>query len=102
MTVFRNEGRWDKSNVEYRPGQIVAYDKLNTTERMHHIDYGLGVFHRAAFELVPDGEPFDLAEVYRGLLTQGQLAAHEVCERFYEVGSVAGLEETRRFLAGHG
>ncbi len=27
MTVLRNEGRWDTSNVLYADGRVVAYDK---------------------------------------------------------------------------
>jgi NDP-sugar pyrophosphorylase family protein len=99
MAVFRNGGRWDRSNVQFVDGCILAYDKQHPTERMHHIDYGLGVFHRSAFEMVPDDQPFDLATLYRDLLTRGHLAAHEVEQRFYEIGSLAGLEETRRYLA---
>ncbi len=34
MTVFANRGRWDASNVEYRGGRVVAYDKINCTDRM--------------------------------------------------------------------
>src|SRR5437867_4482280 len=45
MTVFRNEGKWDSSNVEFTGGRILADDKKNRTPRMRHIDYGLGAFH---------------------------------------------------------
>lgn len=48
MTVFRNEGRWDTSNVEYDGEQVRAYDKVHVTERMRHIDWGLGVLSHAA------------------------------------------------------
>lgn len=99
MTVFRNHGRWDRSNVQFGDGDILAYDKQNPTQQMHHIDYGLGVFHWSAFKLVPEGQPFDLAALYRDLLSRGDLAAHEVEQRFYEIGSFAGLEEMRRYLA---
>ena len=97
MTVYRNEGRWDASNVEFDAGRIVAYDKKNRTTRMQHIDYGLGVFSRAAFEGAPHT---DLAEVYRDLLRRGQLAAFEVHERFYEIGSFDGIAELSRYLEG--
>lgn len=99
MTVFRNEGRWDRSNVEFKEGKILAYDKRNQTPRMRHIDYGLGVFNRAVFELVPDNQPYDLAILYQNLLERDQLAAYEVKERFYEVGSFEGLDEFRGFIA---
>jgi len=97
MTVYRNEGRWDTSNVEFAEGRILAYDKKNRTARMQHIDYGLGVFSRAAFEDAPHA---DLAEVYRDLLRRNQLAAFEVYERFYEIGSFDGIAELSRHLAG--
>ena len=95
MTVFRNEGRWDASNVEFREGRILAYDKKDRTPRMRHIDYGLGAFRAAAFH----GGQLDLAALYQDLLRRGQLAAFEVRERFYEIGSFEGLHELERYLA---
>ena len=96
MTVYHNEGRWDTSNVEFSGGRILAYDKENRTTRMQHIDYGLGVFSRSAFAGTRHS---DLAEVYRDLLCRGQLAAFEVGERFYEIGSLEGLSELSRYLS---
>jgi N-acetyl-alpha-D-muramate 1-phosphate uridylyltransferase len=102
MTVFRNLGQWDRSNVAYENGRILTYDKLNQTRRMHHIDYGLGAFRREAFDSVPADRPSDLMELYQGLLRRGELASFEMKERFYEIGSLAGLEELRRLLEGQG
>lgn len=99
MTVFRNDGKWDRSNVEFESGEILAYSKTHRTRRMHYIDYGLGVFHAEAFEAVPQAKPCDLAQVYSNLLKRKQLAAFEVTERFYEIGSPAGLRETAEFVA---
>jgi len=99
MTVFRNEGKWDTSNVEFAAGKIVAYSKTNCNPRMRYIDYGLGVFRAEAFDILPVGEASDLAELYMDLLQRRQLAAYEVTERFYEIGSPEGLRETAEFLA---
>lgn len=99
MTVFRNDGRWDASNVEFADGAIRRYDKNRRTAAMHHIDYGLGAFAAAAFAAYAPGFRFDLAEIYRQLLRRGELAAYEVFERFYEIGSPGGLAETEAFLA---
>jgi NDP-sugar pyrophosphorylase family protein len=100
MTVFRNEGQWDTSNVEFAGGRILAYDKRNPTIRMRYIDYGLGVFRDSAFAAVAGDEHHDLAALYEELLERGQLAGLEVRERFYEIGSAAGLQELSDFLAG--
>jgi NDP-sugar pyrophosphorylase family protein len=100
MTVYRNEGRFDRSNVEFTDGRIVAYDKQVITPQMKYIDYGLGVLDAQAVADLPMDEPTDLTTVYQSLLRIGQLAGFEVVERFYEIGSLAGLADTRRFLAG--
>jgi NDP-sugar pyrophosphorylase family protein len=99
MTVFENAGRWDTSNIVYRNGEIVAYDKVHRVPDMRYIDYGLGVLTPEPFLAYTPGEPLDLATVYQDQLRNGQLAAYEVHTRFYEIGSREGLEETRRFLA---
>ena len=99
MTVFRNEGRWDTSNVEFEEGRILEYSKKNRTPRMRYIDYGLGVFQAEAFARTG---ATDLADVYAALLQAGELAAIEVTERFYEIGSPTGLQEMKTFLTLRG
>jgi N-acetyl-alpha-D-muramate 1-phosphate uridylyltransferase len=102
MTVFRNEGRWDRSNVEFSDGQILAYDKLNRTRRMRHIDYGLGVFRASTLAKLPAGEAHDLGMFYQELLRRHELAGFEVTGRFYEIGSLEGLRDFSEFLRGRG
>ncbi len=93
MTVYRNEGRYDTSNVVFRNGEIVVYDKKNRVPEMQHIDYGLSLFKASVFNAFPGGQPFDLAGVMGRLVGEKQLAGYEVRERFYEIGSPAGLAE---------
>ncbi len=99
MTVFCNDGQWDNSNVEFEAGRILAYSKKNRMSRMSYIDYGLGVFRAEAFAR---RHATDLADVYAELLEAGELAAVEVYERFYEMGSAAGLQEMTSFLSQRG
>jgi NDP-sugar pyrophosphorylase family protein len=98
MTVYRNDGRWDASNVQFAAGQVLHYDKKRRTPEMHHIDYGLGILRAESLAPWPNDEPFDLADVYRQLLSENQLSGHEVTERFYEIGSREGLAELDAFL----
>jgi hypothetical protein len=85
--------------VIFADGQILRYDKQQRTPEMRYIDYGLGALRAAAFEPYPADQPIDLAVIYQDLLARGQLAGVEVSQRFYEIGSHAGLEETRRYFA---
>lgn len=99
MTVFRNQSRFDRSNVLFDGRQILVYDKSRPLPAMEHIDYGLGLLSAAAFRRLPPDDPADLSTLYQILLRDGQLAAHEVQQRFYEIGSEAGLLELDRWLA---
>src|SRR5262249_31042822 len=98
MTVFHNDNRWDTSNVVYRDGRIVDYDKRAPRPDMPHIDYGLGLLTKEPLDLVPADTRHDLADLYRDLLARSALAGFEVHQRFYEIGSPEGLRETRSFL----
>jgi len=98
MTVFPNENRWDTSNVFYQENRIVLYDKKRRLPEMRHIDYGLSILTPAAFEGFIPGVFCDLADVLASLVARNQLAGCEVSERFYEIGSQAGLEEFEKFL----
>jgi len=98
MTVYRNEGKYDTSNVVFADDEIKVYDKKAKLPEMRHIDYGLSLFKAKAFDSYPTAQPFDLAEVMGKLVREKQLAGYEVCERFYEIGSPAGLAELERIL----
>jgi len=98
MTIYRNDGQYARSNVVSDGTRILKYDKREYSPAMHYIDYGLSVFHRSVFADLPADKTFDLAAVIQGLLCERKLAAFEVHERFYEIGSPAGLRETEQFL----
>lgn len=98
MTVFRNEGKFDASNVVFADGEIKVYDKTNKLPGMRYIDYGLSLFKAGAFDAYAADRAFDLAEVMGKLVREKQLAGFEVAERFYEMGSHAGLAELESLL----
>ena len=97
MTVLHNRGKWDTSNVEFDGKHIIIYSK-QPTGRMEHIDYGLSVLKRDVFGGKLPGQPFDLASVYRDLVSAGDMAGYEVTQRFYEIGSPDGLAEINAYL----
>ncbi len=98
MCVFRNEDRWDASNVEFENGVIRRYSKKSRVPEMHHIDWGLGMLEASAVASRPTDEAWDLAELYEELAASGRLAGCEMTRRFYEIGSFEGLAETNRLL----
>ncbi|MDB6170212.1 MAG: Nucleotidyl transferase [Verrucomicrobia bacterium] len=98
MTVCRNDGSRHRSNVSFESGVIAAYDKKTPRPGMRHIDYGFGAFRAEAFAGIKRGTCVDLADVQQSLAAGGQLAGYEVRDRFYEIGSPAGLKELDALL----
>jgi protoporphyrinogen oxidase/choline kinase len=99
MTVLRNEGRWDRSNVIYRDGQVVLYDKNAGPQSMQHIDYGISLLRRDVIEQeVPAGQRSDLAPLLNRLSREGRVAGFEATERFYEIGSPQGLADFEQHI----
>ena len=99
MCVYRNDNRWDASNVDFENGIIRRYSKKLRVPQMHHIDWGLGMLKASAVATRPLGELWDLAELYEELANAGRLAGYEMTRRFYEIGSFEGLGETNRLFS---
>lgn len=98
MTVLRNEGRWDKSNVVFCNGRLLEYNKNKLNPKMNYIDYGLAIIKAEVFGSHPIGSCFDLADIYESLTKKSQLIGYEVMHRFYEIGSKEGLAATENYL----
>ncbi|MGO8763665.1 MAG: nucleotidyltransferase family protein [Limisphaerales bacterium] len=98
MTVYRNEGKFDTSNVVFADGEIKLYNKKLKLSEMQFIDYGLSLFQSSVFDSYPPNYAFDLAEILGKLAREKQLAGYEVNERFYEIGSPTGLTELEDIL----
>ena len=98
MTVYKNAGAFDTSNVVFQNGQLQMYRKGNPTTEMTHIDYGLSLFKRSVFEKYGEGMTLDLSDFCTELSSRNQLVGFEVDERFYEIGSHQGIEDFEEYI----
>lgn len=103
MTVYRNRGQWDSSNVWWDGKRIRVYDKARSpyyAPNLDAIDYGLLAFRRDVIRAeFPTLEKADLAPVLHRLSLADELAGWESPVRFYEIGSPEGLSELSQRLA---
>lgn len=102
MTVLKNQGLWDASNVVFRDGRVVLYDKTlgdRKPAEMVYIDYGLSVLSRGrVMREISANEKSDLAAFFTRASREGSLLGYEVKERFYEIGSPQGLADLEQLL----
>jgi NDP-sugar pyrophosphorylase family protein len=103
MCVYRNEGKWDQSNVRIEGDRVAYYSKEADPGEVSYIDYGLNAFDRQVIERYRDRDmPLDLAVILQDAVGEEQLGAFEVRERFYEIGKPEGLRELEDYLRSEG
>jgi len=99
MSVYRNEGRWDASNVRVLEDRVAHYSKQAVEDECDHIDYGLSLFQRdVILEYQSAKMPLNLAKIQTDLVERGELGAYTVNDRFYEIGKPDGLRELDKLL----
>ncbi len=100
MSVHRNEGKWDPSNVRISGDRVVYYSKAAEPGTADYIDYGLSAFRKSVIQTYREVTlPLDLARIQEDLVRRELMGAFVVAERFYEIGKpegLAGLEEHLR------
>ena len=98
MTVYKNKDLFDTSNVIFENGLIELYSKLRKDSRMAHIDYGIGILSNKSMDIYDNNIIFDLGELYENLSLKRELYGYEVFQRFYEIGSLQGIEDLSNYL----
>jgi MurNAc alpha-1-phosphate uridylyltransferase len=100
ITIYKNENMIVPSNIEISGRYVSRYSKLDRNE-MEYVDYGLSYWDARVFRNEAFPESFDLNEIYQDLISRGELQYFEVSERFYEVGSLKGIEELANLVGGN-
>jgi len=100
MVVYRNESKYDKSNVIFNNNKVITYDKKKYLPEMEYIDYGLSIVSKKVLDFLPAGVFIDLADFFYDLAVQGNLSGYEVNARFYEIGSFGGIKDFKKYIAG--
>lgn len=101
MTVCLIDGGHETGNVIVEGQRVALYRKSASDGRMKWIDYGLSVIKsHAVLTHLPEGKACDIAEMFEVLSLAGRLQAYLSTERYFEIGSVIGLEELEHHLAG--
>jgi MurNAc alpha-1-phosphate uridylyltransferase len=98
MTILKNQGKWDKSNVFLKKNLLIKYNKKTPSAKMKYIDYGLSILSEGIFDAYSNKKRFDLSSVFEALSLKRQIKGFEVYERFYEIGTLKSIKETEKYL----
>lgn len=99
MGVYRNVGRYDRSNVAFRDGVVRRYVKgAHGADDLEYIDAGVSVLNKHVLDDIPEGIRWPLEELFASHAASGRLAGYVVRWRFFEVGSRLGYADFQRFI----
>jgi len=96
ITIYKNHNKLDKSNVFFN-GKSIVYNKKIHLKKMKYIEYGLSIFNKEIFKYFSK-KKFDLSDVIYLLSKRKLLSYYIVKKRFYEIGSISGLKDSKKYL----
>lgn len=103
MAVWHNRDALEPSNCAVARGRVIRYAKGDARRLegppLSWIDYGALALRRELLGEVPPGASASLSDLQARLAAAGELAALEVPERFWEIGSPQGLAALAARLA---
>jgi NDP-sugar pyrophosphorylase family protein len=98
ITIYKNHNKLDKSNIFFN-GKNIMYNKKIHLKKMKYIEYGLSIFNKEIFKYFSK-KKFDLSDVIYLLSKRKLLNYCIVKKRFYEIGSISGLKDSKKYLKG--
>lgn len=97
MAIFYNIRNYDKSNIVYKNGKIKKYEK-NSNDEMKYIDAGLMVMNKKLLISIPPGKVFHIEDLFNKLAKEERLQPFLIKKRYYEIGSLKGLNQFTKFV----
>ena len=98
MAIYKNENKFDRSNIEIVDNDIIHYYKSKINNELSYIDYGVSYLNKAIFKSVKKGYKFDLSVLFDKISRRNLLKGYVVKKRFYEIGSYHGIKELTNYL----
>ena len=100
MTVYTNEDGFTRNNLRVGSKlEIEVYDKSRSDPNLSGVDIGFMILQKSALQFLPAGNVSFEATALKRLVDDGKVGAYETAHRYYSIGSLERLDETKRFLA---
>ena len=98
MAVFRNNNKYDKSNIELQKLKKILYFNKIPKKKLFYIDYGASYINKRIFKGIKKNTKLDLAILFEKISQNNMLKGFEVKKRFYEIGSYNGIRDIKKYL----
>ena len=98
MAIYKNQNRYDQSNVQRKKSKFIGYDKSKNKGKYEYIDYGVSYLEKKNFQNFKKNTRFDLSDLLQKISKENKLKGFVVKKRFYEIGSYNGIKQFKNFI----
>ena len=97
MAIYKNNNEYDRSNVKLRNNNLIYYDKNTKKSDFEYIDYGMLYFKKSSLSHIELSGIFEISDILNKYGKMNILRGYINNNRFFEVGSIAGIQEFTDF-----
>lgn len=101
MAIYRNQNAFDVSNVSVLDAEHISYSRKKPVDSTH-IDYGISLISKKNIQDFTPMNQWELPEFFEATSASQKLGFAEAAQRFYEIGSIAGIEDFEKYVEGGG
>ena len=98
MAIYKNENKYDLSNVEIMKNNFIIYDKFKKKKEYKYIDYGVSFLDKNIFKGFNKTKRFDLSVLVQKISRDRKLKGLIIKKRFFEIGSYNGIKKFDNFV----
>jgi len=98
IVLHKNNNKLDKSNIVLKNRKIIRYNK--NSKSAIHIDYGVSILNKDILNNFKK-RSFDLGLITEEFIKKKKLNYLIENKRFYEIGSLKGINQFNKFLKKH-
>lgn len=98
MVVYKNQDKYDKSNLIIKENLVVGYGDKDRTKDMIYIDYGTSILSKKTLDSLKEDTFYSTGDFFSKLIKNNELLAYEIKNRFYHIGNPDALEELKQHL----
>ena len=98
MAIFKNNSKYDESNIELKNSKKILYHKNRKDKKLQFIDYGASYINKLIFKGTKKNVKFDLSDLFEEISKNNMLSGYKVKKRFYEIGSYNGIRDIDKII----
>jgi NDP-sugar pyrophosphorylase family protein len=96
MSIYKNESSIHNNNIVFDGTRIVKYER-NCSEAQY-IDYGLGIYNKDVFDLVPENEFYDMNNIAKEMIDKKSMDHYISFVELYGVGNYYAINKLTQLL----